>query len=257
MQQSTPKTTKKADHYDDPDYDYQNYWDGREYEHAAEKMALTRLLEGKHFRHAVDIGGGYGRLSVVLGKYAEKVTLAEPSTKQLDAAREYLKDHPSIDRRRMQANDLHFPDETVDLVAMVRVMHHLPEPSAEFAEIARILAHDGYAVIEAANYTHARNRLKHIIHRKKLPVKPVDISSGLAGQDEVPFVNHNPRTIRKQLAHAGLKVERILSVSNLRSSGIKRIMPRKVMLAIEGILQPTLAHGFFGPSVFFLVRKIK
>jgi len=28
-----------------------------------------------------------------------------------------------------------------------------------------------------------------------------------------------------------------------------------VMLAIEGILQPTLANSFFGPSVFFLVRK--
>jgi hypothetical protein len=27
------------------------------------------------------------------------------------------------------------------------------------------------------------------------------------------------------------------------------------MLAIEGVLQPTLASSYFGPSVFFLVRK--
>jgi hypothetical protein len=32
-------------------------------------------------------------------------------------------------------------------------------------------------------------------------------------------------------------------------------MPKSVMLAIEGILQPTLAKSFFGPSVFFLVKK--
>jgi hypothetical protein len=56
---------KKADYYDDPKYTYANYWIGREYEQAAEKMAINRLLEGKHFRHAVDIGGGYGRLRAV------------------------------------------------------------------------------------------------------------------------------------------------------------------------------------------------
>jgi hypothetical protein len=29
------------------------------------------------------------------------------------------------------------------------------------------------------------------------------------------------------------------------------------MLAFEGILQPTLAHTYFGPSVFFLIKKAK
>ena len=68
-------------------------------------------------------------------------------------------------------------------------------------------------------------------------------------------MNHNPETVIKQLAHAGLKVDRILSVSNLRSPALKKIVPGRVMLAIEGILQPTLASSYFGPSVFFLVKK--
>ena len=59
----------------------------------------------------------------------------------------------------------------------------------------------------------------------------------------------------RQLDKAGLRVERILSVSNLRSPGLKKVVPKPVMLAIEGILQPTLASTFFGPSVFFLIRK--
>lgn len=247
---------KKADQYNDPTHNYLRYWDGRDYEHAAEEMAIKRLLEGKHFKTAVDVGGGYGRLCVLLEKYAEKVTLAEPSQQQLDIAADFLKDHPEVDRKLLQADDLKFKDGSIDLLTMVRVMHHLPDPSPEFAEFARVLSDDGYAIIEVANYSHARNRLKHFIKGKKLPVEPVDIRSAQnQREDEIPFVNHNPETVIKQLAHAGLKVERILSVSNLRSPALKKIMPRSVMLAIEGILQPTLANSYFGPSVFFLVRK--
>lgn len=248
--------SKKADYYDDADYDYRTYWEGREYEHAAEKMAIERLLHGRRFRHAVDIGGGYGRLSILLKDYADKVTLAEPSSQQIGFARQALSSEPDIDIVQMQADKLGFADSSVDLVVMVRVMHHIPDPSVELAEIARVLKHDGYAVIEAANYSHVRNRIRHFVRRKKIPAEAVDIRSNLSRQDDrIPFVNHNPRTIKTQLEEAGLTVERILSVSNLRSTGMKKLMPKRVMLAIEGILQPTLAHGYFGPSVFFLVKK--
>lgn len=247
---------KKADQYNDPSHNYLKYWNGRDYEHAAEEMAIKRLLEGKHFRNAVDVGGGYGRLCLLLEKYADKVTLAEPSQQQLDIAAEFLKDHPKINRKLLQAEDLKFKPGTIDLLTMVRVMHHLPDPMPEFNEFARVLSDDGYAVIEVANYSHARNRLKHLVKGKKLPTEPVDIRSDAhKTEDEIPFVNHNPETVIKQLGQAGLKVDRILSVSNLRSPALKKIMPRRVMLAIEGILQPTLANSYFGPSVFFLVRK--
>lgn len=251
------RSKKRADQYDDPKYNYLTYWNGRDYENAAEEMAIKRLLEGKHFRRAVDVGGGYGRLCVLLERYADKVTLAEPSQQQLDIAKDFLKDHPAVARKLMQANDLKFGDGSIDLVTMIRVMHHLPNPEAELAEISRILSDDGYAIIEVANYLHARNRLKYFLHGKKIPTEPVDIRSAANRRaDEIAFVNHNPHTVIKQLAHAGLKVDRILSVSNLRSPGVKKVLPKSVMLAIEGILQPTLASSFFGPSVFFLVKKV-
>ncbi len=249
-------TKKRADQYDDPSHNYLKYWEGRDYENEAEEMAIKRLLEGKHFKTAVDVGGGYGRLCVLLEKYADKVTLAEPSQQQLDIAKDFLRDHPAVDRKLMQADDLGFADGSMDLVTMIRVMHHLPNPEAELAEISRVLSKDGFAIIEVANYMHARNRLKHLVKGKKLPTEPVDIRSAANRRDdEIAFVNHNPHTVIKQLAHAGLKVDRTLSVSNLRSPGLKKIMPKRVMLAIEGILQPTLANSFFGPSVFFLVKK--
>jgi ubiquinone/menaquinone biosynthesis C-methylase UbiE len=248
------ETPKKADQYNDPSFNYLNYWEERGYEHAAEELAINNLLKDKHFKKAVDIGGGYGRLSVLLENYADKVVLAEPSQQQLDIAREFLKDHPAVDRKLMQADDLDFKNGEVDLITMIRVMHHLPDPTAEFKEISRVLSADGYAVIEVANYTHARNRIRHILKHTKMPLEPVNIRTKNV-EGEVAFVNHNPHTIIKQLAHAGLTVDRILSVSNLRSPALKKVVPRRIMLAVEGILQPTLANSFFGPSVFFFVRK--
>lgn len=247
---------KKADYYDFPAWNYKDYWIGRDYEDAAEQIAISRLLKGKHFKNAVDVGGGYGRLCVLLERYADNVTLAEPSQQQLDIAKDFLKGHPRIKRVLTQADDLKFTDKSFDLVTMIRVMHHLPEPSQEFKELARVLSDDGYLILEVANYTHGRNRMKHLLRGKRLPTEPVDIRSEKNKRDDViPFVNHNPKTIIKQLAHAGLKVEKVLSVSNLRSPSLKKVVPRPVMLSVEKILQPTLARTYFGPSVFFLIKK--
>jgi ubiquinone/menaquinone biosynthesis C-methylase UbiE len=255
--QST-KSIKKADQYNDPSHNYLHYWEGRDYENDAEEMALRRLLKGKHFEHAADIGGGYGRLCIFLENYADKVTLAEPSQQQLDIAKDFLKDHPRVDRVLTQTQDLKFKDKSLDLLTVIRVMHHLPEPTDSFKEMARVLSDDGYLVLEMANYAHGRNRLKHLLKGKKLPVEPVDIRSAAnKKKDEIAFVNHNPKTVIKQLAHAGLKVEKVLSVSNLRSPGLKKVVPKAVMLSAESILQPTLARTYFGPSVFFLVKKAK
>lgn len=252
------KSRKIADQYDNDDYNYLHYWRGRDYEHASEELAIRRLLKGKHFKHAVDIGGGYGRLCILLEGYADKVTLAEPSEAQLNIAEEYLKDHPKIDMRKMQADDLKFEPGSVDLFTMIRVMHHLPDPSVELKQIAAALSDDGYLLLEVANYAHARNRLKHLLKGQRMPKEPVDIRSKKNRRDdEVAFVNHNPKTVIKQLAHAGLKVEKTLSVSNLRSPSLKKILPKGLMLAAENVMQPTLARTYFGPSVFFLVRKAK
>lgn len=252
------KQRRKADQYNDPHHNYRQYWEGREYEHAAEELAIQRLLRGKHFRHAVDVGGGFGRLCLLLEKYADTVTLAEPSQQQLDLAKDFLKGHLEIDRQLLQAGDLKFKDATIDLLTMVRVMHHLPDPSPEFQEISRVLSDDGYAIIEVASYAHARNRLKHLVRGKRIPAKPVDIRSeaNKRNKDEIPFVNHNPKTVIRQFEHAGLHVERVLSVSNLRSSTLKKHVPMGVMLSVEKLLQQPLSSIYFGPSIFFLVKKI-
>lgn len=255
----TAAIQQTSSQYDDPLYNYMGYWQKRGYEHRAEVMAVRNFLKDKHFHNAVDIGGGYGRLVPTITEFADTVTLVDPSRRQLDLAKDYLAEHPEVLRLHMQAAHMDFADESVDLVLMVRVLHHLTKPAPVFEEIARILDKDGYAIIELANSTHGRNRLRHILKAKRMPVEPVEVPSHSGVPREakfaIPTVQHNPQTVMKELAHAGLKVERILSVSNLRNKGLEKIMPKSIMLVVEGILQPTLATKFFGPSVFFLVRK--
>lgn len=251
---ATKKAVRRADQYDDPKYNYQDYWAGREYEHAAEEMAIKRLLKGRHFESAVDVGGGYGRLSKLLMGYADKVTLAEPSQQQLNMAKIYLKDNPRVERKLLQASNLKMPDSSVDLVMVVRVLHHLPDPVAEFKEIARVLRSGGIFILEFANDAHFLNRIRYGIRGKRVPRAPVDISSQ-EHKGEIAFVNHHPGSVIKMLRSAGFEVEAALSGSNLRSPRLKKVLGRKPLLALEKVLQPLLAPIYFGPSVWLRLKK--
>lgn len=249
------KPRKKVANQYDRNYDYTKYWNNRDYENAAEQVAIRRLLDGRRFSKAADIGGGFGRLCLVLREYADQVTLAEPSLTQLEAAKTFLAGSDII-QTQQQADDLQFADGELDLVTMVRVMHHIPEPSAEFAEIARVLAPGGTALIEVANYGHFKNRRAFKKAGKPMPTEPVSIRTAPAEEpDAIAFVNHNIDTVVAQLETAGLELQSKLSVSNLRSQTLKKFLPTKLMVGIERLLQKPLAAQDFGPSIFLELRK--
>jgi ubiquinone/menaquinone biosynthesis C-methylase UbiE len=256
MAQKTPAKKSQAKAYNDPKYNYMDYWAGREYEHAAEEMAIKRLLRGQRFEHAVDVGGGYGRLSRLLADFADKVTLAEPSQQQLDMAKIYLKDLPQVERKLLQAADLKMAAGSADLVMVVRVLHHLPDPAAEIKEVARILKPGGIFILEFANDAHFLNRLRYGVRGKKVPKAPVDIRSQQTKEaGDVAFVNHHPKTIIKMLTDAGFEVETALSGSNLRSPRLKKVFGKRPLLALEKVMQPLLAPIYFGPSVWLKLTK--
>ena len=254
------KTTKKllkADHYDDDKSSYLKYWEGRDYEQAAEELALRKLLKGMHFERAVDVGGGYGRLSVVLRDFADEVTLAEPSKQQLDIAKEFLKDKPKVIAKRSQAENLPFEDGELDLAMVIRVIHHLPNPMPAFEEISRVLKPGGYFLIEFANNAHFKNRLKYSAKFKRLPIDPIDIKTEAGRKkNDIPFVNHNPKTVQKQLAQSGFKLVDSLSVSNLRSQSLKKFVPHRTLVTLEKAMQKPLAKTYFGPSTVYLLKKV-
>ena len=244
---------RRADFYDDPAFNYQDYWNGRDYEHAAEEAAIDRLLRGRRFERAIDVGGGYGRLSKHLTRYASEVILAEPSRQQLALAQAFLRNDPCVRCHPAQASDLGLPGASVDVAMVVRVLHHIPDPSAEIAEIARVLRPGGTLLLEFANVGHAVNRVRYAARGRRVPRTPVEVV-GAAGRD-VPFVNHHPRAILGLLERTGFAVEAVLSGSNLRDPRLKRLMDASLMLRLERRLQPILAPLWFGPSIWLRSRK--
>jgi SAM-dependent methyltransferase len=247
---------RRADHYDDPAFDYREYWRGRDYEHAAEEAAIDRLLAGRRFARALDVGGGYGRLARHLVNYADEVILAEPSEQQLGLARRYLRNAPAVRCLPAQARDLRLPDASVDVAMLVRVLHHIPDPAPELAEIARVLRPDGTLLLEFANLSHALNRVRYAVRGRRIPRTPVEIAASAGrGLGAVPFVNHHPKALLALLERAGFAVEAALSGSNLRSATAKRVLGTPAMLWLERRLQPALAPLYFGPSIWLRLRK--
>ncbi len=246
----------KANQYDDPTFNYQEYWQGRDYENAAEELALNMLLGKRTFDKAADIGGGFGRLAKLLRTYAKHVTVVEPSKQQRDRGKEFTKGVKEVAFMDGQGDKLGFKDGELDLITMIRVMHHLPNPKPTFRELNRVLAPDGTLILEVANSLHFKSRLKAAAKLKRVSKDPIERrSEANIKQESIAFVNHHPKVVSDQLEDAGFKVEKILSVSNLRSPGVKKVLPEKAMIRIERILQPTLARLYFGPSIFFRVRK--
>src|SRR5215469_7897232 len=252
---SRPNEVTRSAFYDDAGLNYRDYWSDRDYEHEAEVIAIRRMLGGRSFRDAIDVGGGYGRLSPVLADYAHRVTLVDASTKQIDMAERFLALHPEIDRHVMQAGSLSFAAGSFDLALMVRVLHHLPDPAAELSELYRVLRPGGFALVEVANSAHVINRMRYLARLKTIPMSALDLRPFLPQQGDIPFVNHHPRTIAGQLRAAGFTLERSLSVSNLRHPAVKAVLPMRSMLNAERHMQRPLARWTFGPSLFLFLRK--
>ncbi|MGW6690997.1 class I SAM-dependent methyltransferase [Streptomyces sp. NPDC054961] len=248
----------RGNQYDDESEDYVGYWEGRDYEHAAEIAAVKRLIGrgGARYGLICEVGGGFGRLSPVLREYADRVMMFDPSSKHVGIAHRLFAGHPGVTAHLMRPGDIPLEDGSADLVSMIRVMHHLPDPGPTLREIARVVKPGGRALIEVANSAHMLNKLRYAKRLRGIPRRPVDIrSAAKAAEGGIPFVNHHPDTVVGQFAEAGLRVEEKLSVSNMRSGRLKRRLGEDRLLAVEQRIQSPLAAVNFGPSLFFLLRR--
>lgn len=242
--------------YDDTEFTYNEYWAGREYEHHSEVKALEKLLGNKKLNAVADVGGGYGRLTRWLAGHSQKVYLVEPSAKMRTLAKTHLKKYSQVVIRPGSAQDTNLPSASVDAAIMVRVMHHIPQPTAAIVEIKRILKPHGYLVLEFANSAHFLAILKSIFSGKPILLTSVERRSPEnVAAGTIPFVNHHPISIQKLLKRQNLKVVQILSVSNFRHNIFKKLIPLKSLVGLESYLQEKFSGLYFGPSIFILAQK--
>lgn len=227
-----------------------DFWEGRgrEYEDLVERFALRKLLPPAGAR-LLDIGAGFGRLADLYTGYDE-VILLDYSTSMLQEARERLGDDSHY--RYVAANFYHLPfvDGLIETMVMVRVLHHAQDAPAVLGEIARVVRTQGHFVLEYANKRHVKAMLRYLLRRQDW--SPFD-------HQPVEFVALNfdfhPAYVRQHLAQVGFVIQQERAVSAFRLPLLKRTVPPRALVALDGLLQRPLASLKPTPSVFLRARR--
>src|SRR4030042_6617763 len=254
--------TKLIPYYNDPAFNYRQYWQTREYENQAEKMALKKLLKliPKNQRGSIiDIGAGFGRLTPDYAPLFKNCLLIEPSAKLLKEAKNFYQQDSHLSFQRSFVEKLPVEDNRFDVVLMVRVAHHLQDLEPMIVEVKRILKPGGYFIMEFANKMHVKNRLEALLKlnfnffRSHLP------ENLKTKRNTSPFFNYHPNQIKTLLLSHDFQIVESLSVSNFRNSWLKKLVPLKLLLWLENIRQGISLHQnlHLGPSIFVLAKKEK
>ncbi len=235
-------------------YDYKKiFWEDadREYEDQADRMAIRKLLP-KRMEKFADIGGGYGRLAGEYLKRAHKIIIFDYSKTELEQAKEVYGD--KIETRAGDIYELPFKDDELDGLMMIRVTHHLKDMKKAISELYRVLKPGGVAVIEVANKRTLPKMARFIVGKSK--VNPFD--KKVANYKEISkagFYNYHPKYVEEIFDKIGFKTEKILSVSNFRNKGLKKMFGTETLVKMEDKAQSVLAPIRFAPSIYYKLRK--
>jgi ubiE/COQ5 methyltransferase len=236
-------------------YDYKKiFWEDadREYEDLADRLAIRRLLP-EEMDEFVDIAGGYGRLAKEYLDRAKKVWIFDYSETELaDAKKEFGK---KINTKQGDIYNIPFSDNTFDGMIMVRATHHFKDMKKVMEELHRILKPGGTLVIEVANKKTLPKMFRYWF--KKSTVNPFDKNpSNLTHVDKDGFFNYHPKWIESLFKETGFEIKSILSVSNFRSTKLKKLFNAKTLIKFEKLAQKPFALVRFAPSIYYkLVKK--
>ncbi len=239
--------------YNDPSFNYKQYWQERQYEHQSEELVLKKffkLISKK--KSIVDIGGGFGRLAPLYAPLFKKAVLIDSSEKLLKASQKLTKKFTNLRVVKGIALKLPLKNNSFEVALMIRAVHHLPSPDKAFQEVNRILKPNGYFVLEFANKTHFKAILKTYL---SLDLYSLTDHTPEEKSDEVIFLNLHPQVVRSLLFKNGFKIIQAVSVSNFRSTFLTKILPLKILLILEKIAQKIYPPYTSGPSVFILAQK--
>ena len=185
-------------------------------------------------------------------KRAHKVYLFDYSKTELKQAKEIYGD--KIETKAGDIYKLPFKDEELDGLMMVRVTHHLKDLKKAISELYRVLKPGGVAVIEVANKRTLPKMARFLTGRSK--VNPFD--KKVANYKEISkdgFYNYHPKYVEEIFEKTGFKREKVLSVSNFRSRGLKKVLKTKNLVKMENSAQQILAPIRFAPSIYYKLRK--
>jgi ubiquinone/menaquinone biosynthesis C-methylase UbiE len=230
--------------YEGSDYQ-QRFWErgDRRYEDRVEAIALGRLLPAGE-GILLEVGAGAGRNSARYQGF-ERIVLMDYSRTQLGQARNRL--GPS--RRYLYvAADVYsmpFAPAVFDAATMIRTLHHMVEPLSALRCVRQTLHTGADFVLEYANKRNLKAILRWLLRRQDW--NPFD-------PEPVEFVELNfdfhPKSVETWLRTADFEIRRRLTVSHFRLDLLKRLIPLRVLVSLDAILQWTGALWQYTPSVF-------
>ena len=226
------------------------FWRGRDYEDLAERIALKKMLPPRGTR-LVEIGAGFGRLAEFYLGY-ERIILLDYARTMLADAREKILTDPRTaqhaSRFTFVAADLYqlpFTNSSFDTAVTVRVLHHVADIPKAFAEIARIVRPQGTYLLEHANKRHLKAILRYWLTRRDpnpFALEPYEFV-------KLNFDFH-PRYIEQNLRTVNFTPQQKRAVSTFRVTALKKTVPAKILAALDGVLQSSLANLSISPSLF-------
>lgn len=208
----------------------ENYWFQR---HLAAYELASTLAEGKS---VIDVGCGEGYGPSILARRARKVLGVDIAPEVVGhATRQYGTKNLSF--RVMDVNRLEVPPQSFDLAVSLQVVEHLADVSGYFAEIARVLAPEGVALLSTPN------RLT-ISAGSERPVNPFHLREYTPEEFKDVLRGYFEGVEIKGLFHARwLKVnEKIPLVDFIRVYEMKRYDPR---YWTHGLLAPRVGTADF------------
>jgi len=224
------------------------FWEGqgRDYEDAAERLALQRLVPPTG-RRIAEIGAGFGRLADLYLGY-EQIILFDYSRTLLQEAVAQWGNDPRFVFVAGNIYQLSLAKASLDALVMVRVMHHLADVPLALKQIRRVLHNNSVAVLEYANKRNVKSMARWLLRRQDW--------SPMA-KEPVEFVKLNfdfhPQWMGEQFNKAGLQVQQQLAVSHFRTPILKRNVSAATLAKVDSWFFTTGGVYPLAPSVFVQV----
>jgi len=234
----------------------EEFWRGREYEDAVERIAIANLLPVKGSR-LVEIGAGFGRLADLYRGY-EQVILLDYARSMLQDARGRLGNDARFIFVAADLYNLPFADNALDTALTIRVLHHVANIPNAFAEIARAVRPQGTYLTDFANKRHLKALVKY--HLGKSNGRGVGAMNPYA-LEPYEFVklnfDYHPHYIRENLARVGFQIRAARAVSTFRVGALKRAAPTSLLVSLDALLQSPLSRLEINPSVLYRAENSK
>jgi ubiquinone/menaquinone biosynthesis C-methylase UbiE len=226
--------------------DYQaSFWDqgARIYEDQVEGVALKRLLppSGKLL---LELGAGAGR-NTPRYRHFERVVLLDYSLSQLQLAQQRLGRSERFIYVAANIYRLPFVPALFDAATMIRTLHHMADAPLALRQVRQVLQTGSFFILEYANKCNLKAILRYWLRRQEW--NPFSL-------DPVEYLPLNfdfhPRAVRQWLQDSGFRLQKQLTVSHFRIGLLKRLLPLKLLVAMDAIAQWSGRWWQLSPSVF-------